>query len=178
LRDALSFTGAVSDTAIADCYYRVVDGDRLIWSGRSLAWSGSTQRQAKAIVSRMTQLFPRLGKIEAAHAWSGIVGNTVHRMPQIGEIAPGLWILSGFGGRGLATTAMAGQIVTRAVLEGDRTWELFSPFALVWTGGWYGRMAEQVSNWSRRMSESIGGRLARRREERQRTMAGKAQAQG
>ena len=53
---------------------------------------------------------------------------------------------SGFGGHGLNTTAMGGEMVARAIVEGDRTWEMFSPFALVWAGGAFGRAAQQVSD--------------------------------
>src|SRR5256885_6480935 len=87
-------------------------------------------------------------------------------MPQIGEITPGLWLLSGFGARGLNTTAMGGEIVARAIVEGDRTWQVFSPFALVWSGGVYGRVAQQVSYWSNRVKELFVVRTAQRREER------------
>ena len=66
-------------------------------------------------------------------------------MPQIGEITPGLWLLSGFGGHGLNTTAMAGEMVAHAIVDGDRAWQMFSPFALVWAGGAFGRAAQQVS---------------------------------
>jgi len=87
-------------------------------------------------------------------------------MPQIGEITPGLWLLSGFGTRGLNTTAMGGEIVARAIVEGDRTWQIFSPFALVWSGGVPGRVAQQVSYWSTRAKELFVSRRAQRREER------------
>ena len=32
--------------------------------------------------------------------WSGDIGFAVHRMPQIGEVQPGVWLASGFGGQG------------------------------------------------------------------------------
>ena len=37
----------------------------------------------------------------------------VHKMPQIGELAPGYWLASAFGGHGLNTTAMAGEMIAR-----------------------------------------------------------------
>ena len=92
-----------------------------------------------------------------------MAGHTVHDMPQIGEVSPGLWLLGGFGGHGLNTTAMAGEIVARAIVEGDRTWQMFSPFALVWAGGAFGRAAQQVSEWARQAGERVEGILARRR---------------
>ena len=65
----------------------------------------------------------------------------VHKMPQIGELAPGYWLASAFGGHGLNTTAMAGELIARAILDGDDRWRLFSSYELVWAGGRAGRIA-------------------------------------
>jgi len=50
---------------------------------------------------------------------SGAVGQTVHGMPQIGQLRKGLWVASGFGRQGLNTSAMAGQLIARSILWGD-----------------------------------------------------------
>jgi hypothetical protein len=71
--------------------------------------------------------------------------------------------LSGFGGHGLNTTAMGGELIARAIVEGDRRWQMFSPFEVVWAGGMFGRAVQQVYYWSFRTHELIGGWLARRR---------------
>lgn len=166
LHEAIRFPGAVSDTDLADNHYCVVEGDRLMWSGRSTVWRGKPQDYVETLLGQIRRTFPQLKDVKAEYAWTGLIGNTVHRMPQIGEITPGLWLLSGFGARGLNTTAMAGEIVARAILDGDRTWQMFSPFALVWSGGVYGRVAQQVAYWSNRVSELVVSRMAQRREER------------
>src|SRR5437879_7485495 len=88
----------------------------------------------------------------------------VHKMPQIGELAPGYWLASGFGGHGLNTTAMAGEMITRAIVDGDDTWRLFLPFDLVWAGGWVGRAVAQVHYWWYRNRERAKARQARERE--------------
>lgn len=164
LLDAIRYPGAVSDTDWAGHHHRVVDGGRLMWSGRADVRLGKPQRQAEALIRQIRRTYPALGGIKADHAWIGATGHTVHGMPQIGEVTPGLWLLNGFGGHGLNTTAMAGEIVAHAIVEGDRTWQMFSPFALVWAGGAFGRAAQQVSGWSRRSRDMVEGALARRRE--------------
>lgn len=165
LHEAVRFPGAVSDTDLADNHYCVVEGDRLMWSGRSTVWRGKPQDYVETLLGQIRRTFPQLKDVKAEYAWTGLLGNTVHRMPQIGEITPGLWLLSGFGNRGLNTTAMGGEIVARGIVEADRTWQLFSPFALVWSGGVYGRVAQQVFYWSSRLKEAVDGRMARRRED-------------
>ena len=96
----------------------------------------------------------------------------LHRMPQIGELSPGLWLASGFGGHGLNTTAMAGNIIAQAIVEGDDTWRLFSPFELVWAGGRLGRAAMQVYYWWFSARERFEARQARQREQEYRRAAG------
>jgi hypothetical protein len=91
-------------------------------------------------------------------------GQTVHGMPQIGEIQPGLWVLSGFGRQGLNTTAMGGQLVARSILANDDRWRLFSPFELVWAGGPAGRIAGQAIDMWVRGHSAAAGALSRYRE--------------
>ena len=163
LADAVAYAGAVSDSRSADFHYRIVDSDRLIWSGGATSWVGDPRRQAERIKLAIARIYPQLGPVEIEHAWSGTMGFAVHRMPLIGEISPGLWVASAFGGHGINTTAMAGQLIARAVVERDDTWRLFLPFELVWAGGSLGRAAAQVSSWAQRSLEDARSRRARKR---------------
>ena len=61
-----------------------------------------------------------------------------------------VWVASGFGGQGLNTTAMAGELIGRGIVEGDDTWRLFAPYELVWAGGLFGRAAAQGVYWGSR----------------------------
>jgi 2Fe-2S ferredoxin len=84
-------------------------------------------------------------------------------MPQIGEIERGLWLTSGFGGHGLNNTAVAGELVSRGIVDGDQTWRLFAPYELVWAGGVLGRMVAQGIYWGARPVERIEQEVARYR---------------
>jgi hypothetical protein len=128
-------------------------------------WEADPRRYAARLARSLAYLYPQLGKVEIAHVWSGVMGNPLHRMPQIGELSPGFWLASGFGGHGLNTTAMAGRLIARAITDGDGTWRLFLPFDLVWTGGWIGRSIVQVGYWMHRARERLDARLARKREQ-------------
>src|ERR1019366_1226556 len=121
-------------------------------------------RFASAIARRIRTVFPRLGPVEIAEVWGGAVGETVHGMPQIGQLRKGLWVASGFGRQGLNTTAMAGQLIARSILWGDERWRLFSPFELVWAGGTTGRAAGYAIGMWARGSAAAAGALARYRE--------------
>jgi hypothetical protein len=131
-------------------------------------------RRSGGHCTRRIRRFIRLRGITAEQTWIGIAGHTVHGMPQIGEITPGLWLLGGFGGHGLAATAMGGEMLARAIVDNDRAWQMFSPFALVWAGGALGRTARQVSGWSHDAREMVEGVLARTRDARRRRAEAKA----
>jgi gamma-glutamylputrescine oxidase len=161
LGEAIGYQGAVSDTELADNHYRIVGGDRLMVSGRATTWARNPRRYVPALTADIKKTYPQLGNVEVDYAWSGTLGNTVHRMPQIGELGPGVWLASGFGGHGLNTTAMAGNIIARAIVDGDETWRQFTPFELVWAGGTLGRAAVQMRVWIKRLRDAIAERHAR-----------------
>src|SRR5258707_7578590 len=163
LAEVMTFKGSVTDTDGVD-HFRIVDGDRLMWASPETTWAARPERFAGTIARRIRTIFPRLGTIEIAEVFGGAVGQTVHGMPQIGQLRRGLWVTSGFGRQGLNTSAMAGQLIARSILWGDERWRLFSPFELVWAGGATGRVAGHlVSIWGRG-SSAVAGALARYRE--------------
>jgi glycine/D-amino acid oxidase-like deaminating enzyme len=163
LADVMTFQGSVTDNDGID-HFRIVDGDRLMWASPETTWAARPERFAPAIARRIRTVFPRLGRVEIAEVWGGAMGQTVHGMPQIGQLRRGLWVTSGFGRQGLNTSAMAGQLIARSILWGDERWRLFSPFELVWAGGPTGRAAGYVIGMWGRGSSAAAGALARYRE--------------
>jgi glycine/D-amino acid oxidase-like deaminating enzyme len=163
LAESIMFRGSVADSDGID-HFRIVDGDRLMWASPETTWAARPERFAPAIARRMQTIFPKLGRVEIAETWGGAVGETVHGMPQIGQLRRGLWVASGFGRQGLNTTAIAGQLIARSILWGDERWRLFSPFDLVWAGGTAGRIAGYAIGMWARGSAAAAGALARHRE--------------
>ena len=163
LADVMTFQGSVTDNDGID-HFRIVDGDRLMWASPETTWAARPQRFAPAIARRIRTIFPRLGRVDIAEVWGGAMGQTVHGMPQIGQLRKGLWVTSGFGRQGLNTSAMAGQLIARSILWGDERWRLFSPFELVWAGGRTGRAAGYMIGMWERGSSAAAGALARHRE--------------
>lgn len=151
LAEAIAFGGCVSDSRFANHHYRIVDGDRLMWAGGGGTFARDARRVAETFKAAIARTYPQLGEVEIACAWSGTMGFAVHRMPQVGEITPGLWIASAFGGHGINTSAVAGNLVARAIAENDDNWSAFSDYDLVWAGGGLGRAFAEASfrvrNW-------------------------------
>ena len=160
LAEVIDFRGAVSDSDLADNHYRIVDGDRLMWSGRATTWARNPRRYVRTLAADIARTYPQIGKVPIDYAWSGTLGNTIHRMPQIGELGSGVWLVSGFGGHGLNTTAMAGNLIAQAILDNDDAWRRFTSFELVWAGGIFGRVAAQTYYWIKRMRDSSAERRA------------------
>jgi glycine/D-amino acid oxidase-like deaminating enzyme len=167
LAEAIAYRGAVSDTRLVDSHYRVVGGDQLMWAGGCTAREANAGRAAAALKKSLTAIYPQLGPVEFSHTWAGTVGVSVHRMPQVGEISPGLWVASALGEHGINTSAVAGNLVARAIVDGDDMWKLFLPYDLVWAGGTAGRAIVQARTWWLRKAEAVAARSARRREARQ-----------
>jgi glycine/D-amino acid oxidase-like deaminating enzyme len=174
LEGAIMYRGGVTDTELANNHYRIVGNDRLLWSGHTTTWEADPQRYVRRLQADLAAIYPQLGEVEVEHVWSGVLGNSLHRMPQIGELSPGLWLASAFGGHGINTTAMAGNILAQAIVEGDDTWRLFAPFELVWAGGRAGRMAMQALYWWVDKRERVAARAARQREEEDQRVAKRA----
>ena len=166
LHELVRYRGAISDTNRADNHYRIVDGNRLQWSGRMRVWQADPRRFKAALTADIARNYPDLGPVEVAHLWRGTLGRTVHRMPQIGAIDDGVWLASGFGGHGLNTTALAGELIAKGIVEGDQTWRLFAPYELVWAGGRIGRVIAQGLYWTRAPMDRVKAALSRGRERR------------
>jgi gamma-glutamylputrescine oxidase len=178
LAEAVRYPGGVSDFRRGGDYYRIVDGDRLLWGCGISTRLSPPRGLAGSIEREIRRVYPQLGAVKVDHAWSGLMGYTVHKMPLIGEVMPGVWVAAAFGGHGINTSAMAGNLIASAVVEGDDRWRLFSSYELVWAGGPWGRAAAQVLFWARGLQETIGEALAQRRDTARRHAAEQAARQG
>jgi glycine/D-amino acid oxidase-like deaminating enzyme len=165
LAPAVAFHGAVSSSRHGDHHYRIVGQDRLLWTGSA---SAGALWPRTSLERTIWATFPQLGPVRFEHFWPARMGFAVHRMPQIGEVERGVWLASAFGGHGLNTSAMAGDLIARAIVERDDTWKRFMPFELVWAGGWAGRTVARTTAWWQRQSDAALALAARQREEFQR----------
>ncbi len=148
LEEAVRFHGSISDTRRAGDYYRIVDGDRLLWGGRITTDTREPPRLREMMRRDILSVYPQLGFFEIEWAWPGIMGYALHKMPQVGRLAPGLWVCTAFGGHGVAQTAAGAIAVAEGIAGNDEHWRLFDPFGIVWAGGPFGRLGVQASYWS------------------------------
>lgn len=156
LRETIAFQGCLSDMRRAGDYYRIVGGDRLLWGGRITTRRAEPARLADMLKADIRRIYPQLGDFQVDFAWSGLMGYARHKMPLIGMIRRGLWVATAFGGHGLNTTAMAGQLIASAISDQDDRWRLFAPFGATWGGGFAGRIAAQLEYWRMQMLDRTG----------------------
>ena len=175
LADTLRYKGAVSEDARVGAQYRIIDRNRLQISGGVTAWPARPQLFARLLRRKVHRLFPQLGPVNAAYLWCGTLGRTLHHMPQMGEVYPGVWASSGFGAHGLNTSALAGQLIGRGIVEADDTWRLFAPYELVWAGGKAFRAVAQAVYLGARPLAGMRAAWSRRRERSRRRSEQRAQ---
>jgi gamma-glutamylputrescine oxidase len=153
LARSIRWLGAISDTRRAGDYYRIVDDDRLLWGGRITTDTREPPRLRELMRGDILAVYPQLGDVRIDYAWPGIMGYAPHLMPQVGEIEPGLWVCSAFGGHGLAQTAAAADVLAAAIAGEDDRYKLFEPFGTGWAGGPLGRVATQLVYWKLQASD-------------------------
>ncbi|MBI1215873.1 MAG: FAD-dependent oxidoreductase [Alphaproteobacteria bacterium] len=147
LEQSLNTLHAIYDMRFCSDYYRRVDGNRILWGGRVALWS-RPDNIAGMMLGDLLKVYPQLkGHAAPDYYWSGLLCYAPHKMPQLGQIEPGYWYNTGFGGHGLAPTTACGEVVASAIAEGDETWRAFEPFGIGFAGGKSGRYVAQMVYW-------------------------------
>ena len=116
------------------------------------------------MLADLLKVYPQLQGITVESAWYGLMSYAVHTMPHIGRLSPGLRYAMGFGGTGMGTTTVAGELVSKAIAENDDRYRLFAPFGLTPTGGPLGVAAAQLPYWSYELRAALRDRLMRGRQ--------------
>ncbi len=158
LREAIAWTGCIADTRRAGDYYRVVAGDeglRLLWGGRITTRTAEPRDLAAMLMRDIGRIYPSLRELRVAFSWSGLMGYARHKMPVVCEHLPGLYVLTGFGGHGLNTTAAGALAVAEAIDGVPEKLELFASYGLVWGGGPVGRAATQLEYFRLRLTDLV-----------------------
>lgn len=138
---------AVYDTRFAFDYYRPLPGGRLLWGGRISMAARSPGAIRRLMRRDLARVFPELGECRLEHAWGGWMSYARHEMPLLGRTGEGLWYALAFGGHGMATTTLAGEVMAEALCgDGQRLAE-FGRWPPVWAGGLLGRAVGQGIYW-------------------------------
>jgi gamma-glutamylputrescine oxidase len=150
LKEAMRGPYCVIDSRFDFDYYRPLPDTRILWGGGITIRKTDPGRLRAIMLEKLLTVYPQLRGVRVETAWSGLMGYPRHSMVQVGEVSPDLWYAMGFGGHGMATTTMAGELVAAAIAAGDDRYKLLAPFGLDWTGGPLGLVAvEATYRWYR-----------------------------
>lgn len=106
---------ALYDNRFAFDYYRKLVDGRILWGGRISILEREPQRIAALLRRDLLKVYPQLAEVPITHAWGGLMSYARHQMPQVGQLAPGLWYAQAFGGHGVAPTTLAGDWLAAAI---------------------------------------------------------------
>ncbi len=148
LDEAIKTEAAVVDTRRAGDYYRRLGDGRVIWGGRISTKIEAPRQMGEKLLGDAYSVYRQLGTLKPSYVWSGLMGYARHKMPLIGQPEARIWVATAFGGHGLNTTAMAGQLLSRAIAEGDDEYRLFERFRFLRAGGPFRRAAVQTAYWA------------------------------
>jgi gamma-glutamylputrescine oxidase len=149
VQSAIRTRAAILDDRRAGDYYRLVeDGSRILWGGRITTRTTDPRDIAALLRREMVTTYPQLADLKVEVAWSGLMAYARHLMPQIGQLSPGVWYCTAFGGHGMNTTAMGGTVIAEGIAGASNRYRLFAPFGLTWNGGILGRAAAQITYWA------------------------------
>ena len=87
--------------------------------------------------AKMAKVFPALKQIKVDYSWTGSMGISLRRMPQIGRIGDSNVLYAcGYSGHGVAPTHMTGRILAEAVAGDTYRFNLLDKmFHMRWPGG-------------------------------------------
>lgn len=119
-----------TDAAVADCnaaldYFRLTDDRRLLF-GAGASYSAITPPGLERWMrGKIARVFPDLSDVRIDHAWGGLIGITLNRIPDIGRQSDRLFHAQGFSGQGVAMTGLAGKVIAEALTGDDTRLKLF-----------------------------------------------------
>jgi glycine/D-amino acid oxidase-like deaminating enzyme len=94
--------------------YRLDRDDRLISGGMAIVPLGAHRRMSSAIVARLAAELRLPAVPEIAYVWRGTAAMTPDFLPHLYEFGPGMVGGIGCNGRGIAATAMLGEVLADA----------------------------------------------------------------
>ncbi|MGH8359346.1 MAG: NAD(P)/FAD-dependent oxidoreductase, partial [Pseudomonas sp.] len=145
LAEAVCTSDAVGDNRRASDYYRIVEGDRLLWGGRITTRNLQDEKRLGQLLTQdILDVYPQLRGIRIDKAWSGLMGYARHKMPHIGPLGQGLWACTSFGGHGMNTAPIGARVIAEAICGETDRYRLFDAYGLEWNGGPLGPAAAQT----------------------------------
>jgi gamma-glutamylputrescine oxidase len=115
----------VCDSRFVVNYFRLSGDRRMIWGGGEKYTPTPPPSIPEFVRPHMVKVFPQLADKRIEYGWSGMVGITMSRLPNLGRIG-NIFYAQGYSGQGVAITGIAGKLIAEAL---SGTAERFDVFA-------------------------------------------------
>jgi glycine/D-amino acid oxidase-like deaminating enzyme len=100
-----------SDTRKLLYYFRLDTDGRFVIGGRGTVTDEVPARIYTSLRQVATRMYPSLAGVPWPYRWYGRVGITRDWLPHLAEIAPGVWTVLGYCGRGVAMATTMGLVL-------------------------------------------------------------------
>jgi gamma-glutamylputrescine oxidase len=116
---------AISDSKFVLNYYRLSADNRLIFGGGEKYTPRPPSDVAGFVRPYLERVFPQLSGVSIDHAWGGMVGVTLNRLPHMGRIGQSFYA-HGWSGHGVLVTTLAGKLIAEAMQGTAERFDLFA----------------------------------------------------
>jgi gamma-glutamylputrescine oxidase len=106
---------AVSDTRFVVYYFRPSPDGRLIFGGGETYSRHAPADIAAFVRPHLARIYPKLAETPIDYAWGGRLAVTLHRVPFIRRVRPGVYAAAGYSGQGVALAPFAGKVLADAI---------------------------------------------------------------
>jgi len=97
-------------------YFRLDRTGRFIMGGRGPNEDRPGIGNAGELTKAVGRIFPQIGSPTFEYAWGGRIAITLDHLPQLHELAPGLYAGLGYNGRGVAMATMMGKCLADIIV--------------------------------------------------------------
>jgi glycine/D-amino acid oxidase-like deaminating enzyme len=119
---------AISDTHGDLFFFHPLADGRLVTGGGLIFRYDWERRLRRRIEQRVRMVFPQVKTVRFDHVWHGRIAMTPEYLPRLHRLAPGVFSVLGYCGRGVALSVAMGQVLT-GLLGGEPEEALPLPFA-------------------------------------------------
>jgi glycine/D-amino acid oxidase-like deaminating enzyme len=109
-----------SDTRKLLYYFRLDPDGRFIIGGRGSVGDEVPARVYSTLRQAATRMYPALAGVPWPYRWYGRVGITRDWLPHLAELAPGVWTVLGYCGRGVALATTMGLVLADMMSGGHK----------------------------------------------------------
>ncbi|MXO71081.1 NAD(P)/FAD-dependent oxidoreductase [Alteraurantiacibacter buctensis] len=121
----LPANAAVADSKFVLNYYRLSADNRLIFGGGEKYTPAPPPDVAGFVRPYLERVFPQLAGVAITHAWGGMVGVSLNRLPRLGRDGNMLYA-HGWSGHGVLLTTLAGELLADALAGEGRGFDLLA----------------------------------------------------